>query len=252
MKKRLILIFALFLILPISVFAEETDSHFEVVAKEEKYYKTTTIYNSSNGISTFSISLPTSYTEEVTKEEFNSYSNISSVMPLSSGTIETTYKKLTTTISSNGSYYRYKSVLTWQLMPKVRSYDIIGIGHYASVKIKGTPSFSLYYCTDPSECYTSTSATKQIFDLGASATFKLPTGTLTSLKATYYYDVEKNVDATILTQKAYGDYSHATSTISLTNAKKHSVSSSGIYLDSTITDYYDNISVATATWMGSW
>ena len=88
-----------------------------------------------------------------------------------------------------------------------------------------------------------------------SAVFPLVTSSsLTSLKQTLYFDVTKtNSNSTILYQYAYGDYSHATSTISTTNALNHEVlQSAGIVLDSSISSYYDSINVASVYYEATW
>ena len=51
---------------------------------------------------------------------------------------------------------------------------------------------------------------------------------------------------------AYGDYSHATKSISGGSAQGFYVDAGGIDLDESIVSYYDTISKATATWSGSW
>lgn len=253
MRKILITLMALIAAIPTLSFAEENNLQFEVVSFEVKYFKTTTIYgNNLETINILSANLPTSYTEEISKDEYDSYSVDEELSTNVSSYISTEYKKMTTSILSNGSYYRYKVVLDWKKMPKVRSYDIIGIGHTSKVKIKGTPVFNLKYCTDPSTCTTITSALKQSFDLGAGASFVLPAGSFTTLQATYYYDVEKNGNSTLYSQTAYGDYSHATSSVSSTQSKKYLVNNSGIVLDASISNYYDSINSATVSWTGTW
>ena len=83
--------------------------------------------------------------------------------------------------------------------------------------------------------------------------FYLPSGSLSSLKQTLEVEVEKtNSSSTIVEQVAVGDYSHATSSISYSNAKKFYVDVGGINLDSSIEGYYDSISAARATWTGTW
>lgn len=239
-----------FLFLPSLVWAE-TESDFVIVSENTKYYKTVTyrnsqLYSLNNNVS--------SETFEISEVEYNSIQPDSLVLLSNySGEVETTYKSMTTTISTNGSYYRYKVVLNWKNIPSTRSYDIIGIGFLGSVKVRNNLNFQQYYCVTSSGCTTSTTNYPQIFSSGAGTTFKLPTGNLYSLKQTLYFDVEKNTTSTIILQEAYGDYSHATSSISLTNAKKYSVVANvGISLNSSITSYYDTISVAKAGWSGTW
>ena len=243
-NKMCYLMFMFILIMPIVTKAEE----FKIVSEDTKYYKTITTYNEIN---TCNFNNNLSLTIEVTEEEYNN-ANESDISLLATGYTETTYKKMTTSILSNGSYYRYKNRLVWKNMPKVRSYDIIGIGFLSTVKMKNSAIFEQYYCPENSSCVTSTSHNPQTFTNGAGTTFKLPTGTLTQLEQTYYFDVTKNTSSTLNGQTAYGDYSHATSTITLTNAKKYTVGTTGIVLNSSVTDYYDSITKATATWSGTW
>ena len=141
---------------------------------------------------------------------------------------------MTTSITKNGNYYRFKNVLHWKSIPSTRSYDIIGIGHYQSVAIYGTTHFNQEYCFNSGACYNSTTNYPQIFSSGAGTSFQLPSGSLSSLDQTFYFDVQKNTSATITTLKAVGDYSHATSSISLENSKKYTINISGISLDNSL------------------
>ena len=143
------------------------------------------------------------YTEEITKEEYDN-SNYST----QSTSIETTYKKLTTTISQKGSYYHYDVQLNWKNMPKVRSYDIISLSFYESV----TPfniSFRQKYCESISSCTTETNYTQHLESDGVSAIFKLPSSTtINSLSSNLSFDVRKTTSATVLKQRLVGDYAH--------------------------------------------
>lgn len=253
-KKFFCSIFLLALILiPFNTFAlNEEEDNFELVAQEEKYYKTTTVLNNKE-MSTMSNSNNSelSITEEITKEEYDSYLE-PNISPNVSAAIETTYKKLTTSILSNGSYYRYKAVLDWKNMPKVRSYDTIAIGHYASVKLRGNLQFSQTYCYSSGDCRTTSAYYPHTFTAGSSATFKLPEGTFSSLTQTFYFDVQKAVNSNVVKQNASGDYAHATKSINYINAQKFTVSNSGIDFDSTVMSYFDEIQVARAIWTGNW
>lgn len=247
MKKIfLLMLVSVLSIIPFKVAAQ---NDFVLISQETKYYKTITYYKGdTQKLSTKSNSV----TIEITEKEYNeaNVNNTNSNPTVS----ETTYKKMTSYILSNGSYYRYKNVLSWKNMPSVRSYDIIGIGFLQSVKIhNNTTYFEQYYCYTGGSCYTTSTNYPQIFVSGAGTSFKLPTGDINTLKQTFYFDVEKNTSSTITTQKAYSDYSHATSSISLANSKKYSViQSGGIVLDTGVSGYYDSIAVAEATWTGSW
>ncbi len=242
--KKIMYVLLFLLFMPRVINAQE----YKVISEETKYFKTITTYSE---YSLYGFNNNLSVTTEISEEEYNN-AVIEDITTLGNGETETTYKMMTTSILANGSNYRYRNRLAWKNFPKVRSYDIIGIGFYPSVKLTGTPVFTQYYCPADSECITSTNNYIQTFSEGIGTSFKLPSGELTQLEQTFYFNVEKNVDATIIRQTAYGDYSHATKSISLTNSKKYSVGVSGIELNSSVEDYYDSINYATATWSGTW
>lgn len=251
MKKYIFLVFLAVIVTLFSsnvVFAYEKND-FDVVSQQEKYYRTTTIYDKNVNEKK---KLNNSITQEITEKEYNSFNENNNLKSNISATIETTYKKLTTTILSNGSYFRYKAVLSWKNMPKIRSYDTIAIGHFASVKPRGGLQFSQKYCYSPNNCYTSSSYYPHTFTAGSSATFKVPSGTFTSLTQTFYFDVQKNTNSTIVTQNASGDYAHAVKNVNTTTAQNYTVSNTGIHFDSTVIDNFDDIQVARAIWTGSW
>lgn len=250
MKKIIFIISAILMINPISSFALTDD--FVELSKTEKYYKTTTFYP-TNYDSINSLSSHKSLTEEISKEEYDSISyNKENYLPNSSLSVETTYKKMVTTVSSNSSYYRYKNTLYWKLNPKIRSYDIIAIGHYASVKPKKL-NFLQTYCYALDDCHFGNIFTEKKTSTGSAAIFKVPVGNFVSMQQEFYFDVEKtDKNTTIVRQLAVGDYSHATKTISLSNAQKISININGLTLNSSIQDYYDDINPAKALWTGSW
>ena len=248
-KKILVFLIQLFIMLPATIFALDIDD-YNVISSSEKYYKTVIFQSSSYNTNIHSNYQ--SYTIEINKKEYDKVDTSIISNWSSNGVVETTYKKMTTTISTNGTYFRYKTILNWKNIPKVKSYDTIAIGHYASVTQKGNLYFTQEYCLSATNCKTSNTFTQQKFSKGASATFKLPNDSLISLKQTLYFDVKKNVDATIIKQIACGDYSHATKSISPTDALNFSVNDSGIILNTSISNYYDEINSACATWNGSW
>lgn len=246
MKKNLFLIIAmLIVIIPFCVKAQETEDDFVTVSETTKYYKTTEF---KNEVSTASL-LNNSKTVEITKEEYDAF-DPNAVSP--NTVVETTYKRMTSSIATNGSYYRYMNIVYWKSIPKVRSYDIIGIGHYASVKVKGDLKFTLAYTTSAGKSYTSNTFEPNINSGGSSAVFKLPTDSLINMQATLVFDVQKSSSATVISQIATGDYAHATSTVTKSAAMDHKMQSNGLYLANSIYNSYDTISEATTSWQGSW
>lgn len=247
MKKYLVMLIMFALLIPNVVFAEE---EFVEVATEIKYYKTITYYdNNSSTYSTNSESNIRSYTVEVTEEEYNNYEDVAS--PQASTTVTTDYKKMAASLLSNGSKYRYRVMLDWKTKPATRSYDIIGIGHLSTVKLSGNLNFTQDYCLSGGGCACGTAFTGTKTSTGSTATFKLPSGTLTALTETFYFDVEKNA-STVTKQEMYADYSHATKTITQANALKHTVGGDGINLNNSIVGYYDAINYAYVPWSGTW
>lgn len=248
MKKLYCIFVFIILIMPTChVKAEKINNELIPVAQTEKYYKT--VVNNNSFYSIQGNNNINNYTVEITKEEYDSaFINNN----LDSATVETTYKKLVSTIYQNGSKYRYKAELTWKNFPSTRSYDIIGIGYYPSVTINTGPYFSLYYCKTDGNCYTTTSHYPQTFTAGAGASFKLPTGSLTQLVATLYFDVVKTNNVPVYGQIAAADYSHAVSTVTSDQSKDYTIGAGGISLGSSISSKYDSMSAATATWTGTW
>lgn len=254
MQARRWVLFFILLLTPFFVKAE-TEERVKV-AEDIKYFKTTTVLSNSEVMRAGNLGEVSSLTTEITEEEYNSVdtstANTNSSRGLISHEIETTYKRLATTMYSGSIYFTYVTTLNWKLIPSTRSYDIIGIGHYATVQIDGNVRFDQNYCRSANDCYNSTSYYGPTFVNGAAAMFKVPSGTLTSLEQIIEIDVEKAVDYTIYEQIAVGDYSHATSSISYSNAQNFHIDCGGVRLDSSIEDYYDDIGETTATWTGSW
>ena len=257
MKKTSILKLCLIAIITFPIFVSALEEDLSVVTK---YYKTTIILNEKNTIDINNFSntennIVKSYTKEISYDEYENANDINIITPFdySNGKIETNYKKMTSSITKNGSNYRYKVVLEWQTMPSIRSYDIIGIGFKSSVKPKSSLVFSQYYCLSNGNCNTSTSHTSYLGTNGIGASFALPIGKLTALKQTIYADmIKSNNSSTIISQSANGDYSHAIKNISYDNSKKYTVSNLGIELKSAVTNYYDEINTANAKWTGTW
>lgn len=171
---------------------------------------------------------------------------------IQNGYIETYYKILRTTITqlSNGNY-RYKTTLTWKIIPSTRSYDIITLGMDTSVKAASGLHFQMNYTTNNGS-FTSGTYTPKIGNIGMGATYAVPSSSsLSKLSCYIYYDVQKR-DATVTVQHARGDYAHATSTISLNLSQNYMISLAGVVLDSSIESYYDSMNESIATWTGTW
>ncbi|MBQ8131776.1 MAG: hypothetical protein IJ193_04735 [Bacilli bacterium] len=248
-KKVLLGVIGTILLTPTMVLAKDTTEleHSELVARTTKYFKTETRLNE---ISINAIDTPRTRSYEVTEEEYNNAEG--GISTRAEGTVETTYKKMVTSIWARNSGYRFDNTLTWKNMPSVRSFDIIAIGKNSNTYIYDGPYFSQRYCTSSGSCYTSFTHTVQTWSTGAGATCQLMTGGLSSLKINIQYDVLKNVSYTLYGLTAYGDYSHATSTVTNSQAQNYTVNSGGIHLGDSIYSSYDSIDTAEANWYGTW
>lgn len=224
----------------------------EVVAQKTKYYKTVTALNNSSLMRSADLGEVTSFTTEVSEEEYNNSPIDSGISPQAT-TVETSYKKLTVKMKKyNVNYFEYDATLTWKQMPSTRSYDIMAIGYYGSVKIVGEVNFTQTYCTTSGVCSSAGSYYSKKGNNGAGAMFHLPSSDLTSLKQNIHFLVGKTYSTdTLYEQICVGDYSHATKAISYNLAKEFFVDTGGIKLDENYY-YYDEIPEAEITWKGTW
>lgn len=250
-------IFAFALIMPLMVLAEgklsvdKVELNNELLGETVKYYKTTIIRNTSEITAIVSPEV-TSFTTEITEEEYNNVDMHKLYELNDSVFVETDYKLLRTTLSKDGSYYRYRADLSWKNIPKIRSFDIIAIGHYSTVKPIGGIEFNQSFCHGNGECYDGAGYTPITGVNGSAAVFGVPDGTLTYLSQYIAFDVQKSSSTTVKNQTVAGDYAHAVKAISRDNAKKLSVNAGGIIHDSSVESYYDAIGAAIVDWTGSW
>lgn len=250
MKKIILSMFAIASLVPQMVFAKgENVDDYNMVAGNVKYYKT--VYDSQE-MFPFSTRNNNSshHTVEISKKEYDLASTNSTTY--GAGATNTEYKRLTTNIYNNGNNYRYTATLDWKTMPATRSYDVIAIGHLSNVKYNSNLNFSQYYCTTDGNCRTLTTHYPKISSTGCGAAFKVPTGSLSVLSQTISFNVTKNTSGVISSQSSYGDYSHATSNVSSSQAQNYNIGTSGISFYNGVGGYYDNIMPAVATWNGSW
>ncbi len=258
MKKNIIIITAFVIALcPSIVFAKEQPQKFnnmEKVAEATKYIKTVTEIPSlaTNAYNSNTVNFSKSYSVEVSEEEYNN-ANETIVSTNESGSVETTYKRLTTTINQNGDFFNYAVELFWKTIPQVRSFDILGIGIDQSVAIATTPFYQQMYCLSSGECAISYTHTPKMSIYGAGTVFQLMPGNVNYMKSMMSFNVDKDTTSTILNLRAAGDYSHATTSIDFNTAKSnYSIGAGGIMLNSSVSGYYDDIQPAEAFWYGSW
>lgn len=238
------------------------EENVEVLSQTTKYYKNVTVYDSTEYEayslnSSQSLRAISSETIEVTPEEYFSIDpdTFQSVSPKSYTTVETTYLAMTTSIGTSGQYYLYSSTLSWKVMPSVRSYDVIAIGHYDNVKaVDGTTSCTLAY-DYPGGGKSKTSLYVNHFSTGDSCVLDLPTRSdLQNLQTSFTFKVEKvNPNTTVTSQLALGDYRHATEGVTIIEAVNHTVSNGiGIVFSGNQETKYNVMSPANCYWNSAW
>lgn len=220
----------------LQTFEDNKDLNATLVAETKKYYKT--IYTGLDGRES---------TVEITKKE---YDNQGTINPRN--IVSTAYKEMVSTMSQNGDKYRFKVSVAWKQMPSVKSYDIIGIGFDDPVYINSSVYFNYYWCNSSGDCTTASDYyNKKKLSTGGTAVYKFPSQAH-SLSATLWYDVSKNTTNTIPTLTMYGDYSHATTSVTASNTTNHNITYNGILLGGSIIGYYDEIPCSITAWGVNW
>lgn len=219
-----------------TIFDENKDLNAKLLAKTTKYYKT--VYPAyGNG-----------YTVEVTEDEYNNHDNSFR------GYVETFYHSINSTISANGSLYRYKVTMLWNSIPPVKSYDVTGIGFDDDVYIDSVATFYYMYTNSSNYTYTSYNYfNKMHTDYGGTATYKVPDNFIGG-GTVYYFDVDKEDYAgTITSLSMCGDYAHAHTTVTGAQAASHTIGRNGIDFAGSVYTYFDEIPCADAYMTGiSW
>lgn len=241
------------------VFEDNKDIEGELVSETKKYIKTSVTIR--NGI------------KIVTQQEFPSLTAITNDMQLHAGqqpgfspntygdyydglTIDT-YRILTSKITSiNDTYMRYKADIEYMNIPSVRSTDILAIGIESAKVVKSTSAyFEQNWITTNNNAGYNVYCAPKYEATGVSAVYELPTGSLSSLEATIYFNVTKiNSNQTLSSVTAVGAHAHAIVPVNMNDVYDHYSSDifDGIYIDTYYDDYFDSIITATALFIGSW
>lgn len=210
------------------IFDENKALDATLLAQSQKYYKT--VYPAYGN----------SYTVEVTEDEYYNHDN--SFL----STVVTTYETINSSISANGSLYRYKVTMSWNNIPPVKSYDVIAIGFNGHVHINNSTS-TFYHMYTNSSGNTTTSYTyydKLNSSTGGTATYKVPSNFVGG-SAIYYFNVAKDSGTgTINSLSMCGDYGHAHSNVTGNQAGSHSITIGGISFASSVSSNFDEIPCA--------
>lgn len=186
-----------------------------------------------------------SVTYVATEEEFQSRNE---VRPL--GVVENYWRSVVTKITQIDSSYRYMVSTVWNTMPNERNYDVISIGITSDVIRSTYPTFTRHYC-DYDDCYNSNVGAIKTGRYGAGASFKVPSGSLTGLGASLYFEVVKDVSGTLTYQEFCGMYAHGTNT-TLTESQNYGIATGGIAFKGTSVNKYVIMGCSYGTWTGTW
>lgn len=186
-----------------------------------------------------------SVTYVATEEEFQSRNE---VRPL--GVVENYWRSVVTKIIQVDSNYRYMVSTVWNTMPNERDYDVISIGITSDVLRSTYPTFTRHYC-DYDDCYNSNVGAIKTGRYGAGASFKVPSGSLTGLGASLYFEVVKDVSGTLTYQEFCGMYAHGTNT-TLTESQNYGIATGGIAFKGTSVNKYVVMGCSYGTWTGTW
>lgn len=149
---------------------------------------------------------------------------------LGSNYYATKSKKITLASSCSDTCF-INIYVDWFTNPKVRSYDLLG-AYFENTEYVGGIVTHLYY---DDGAQTITDANKS--NNGVAATVKLPIS-VTGISMRQSFTVKKK-------GRIYASYQHASSTISLANSKKYSISKAGVanvfLFQSGIEKYYDQM-----------
>ena len=217
------------------IFEENKDLDATLLLYDQKYYKT--VYPTYGN----------SYTVEVTENEYYNHDN--NIL----GTVTANYRTIVSTISANGSYYRYKGTMSWNSVPSNKSYDVIGVGFSGRVHIYNGSTFYYSYTTSSGASTTSYSYFDKLHtSTGGTATYKLPSSFIGE-SATMYFNVAKDSDAGTITKlNMCADYVHSTSSVTGAQAASHSIDIGGIHMSGSVASYFNTMPCATETLSVNW
>lgn len=223
----------------------------QVVAETTNYYQTINYYDRDH-------ELVSSEDRMVTEEEYENADSLSmaeaSTFGLITGYLETSTKKMTTTITAvENNHYRYKNTLVWKTLPTTRSYDVIGVGmENDKVYYVGNLTFNQTICSHATGCKNSSAVSHYMNqETGIGASFKLYNGAFYDMSSYLYFDVGKKVD-TVTKLYASGDYAHSNQEVIAYEAQRYNINNLGFRFANEVVDKFDAMDTADAVWTGSW
>lgn len=237
-------------------FLENKDLEGTVISESTKYIKITTAMR--NGIK-----LTTRH--EITQEEALAEVELQSQNPYRGPAPGSYYDGIVATdviavtakiVGINNTYMRFMNLTDWLIPPSDRYYDIIAIGIESDkVQLGSFAAFREDWTTsDGIEGYDITCYPKYE-NTGGSVIFELPSGSLSSLEATLYFNIAKQANVgTITSLYAGAIYAHGTSTVNpSTLLSNYTVNiAAGIEIDYPYNLIYNVTPMAVAHFVGTW
>ena len=220
-------------------FEDNKDLDATLVATANKYFKITyPMYGAS-------------YVTEISELEYLQQAFGQVAAPL--GEVITQYIQEISTISQNGSKYRYKNSVNWLSLPGEKYYDVIAIGFDTAVYIDSTVYYNHSYLNPNTGNYTTSTLyyDRKSTTTGGSVVYKIPTN-MASLSASIYFDVSKNTTDTLTYLEFCGDYAHALSSVTASQAANHAIGPLGIDFDASVYNYFNQIPCADAWATVNW
>ena len=189
------------------------------IKKETKYLETTTNYN-----------LGTTTERELTESEYNNI-NEDNVYSINGNTnyIETTYKKLTLSVSTPSSTdHNFTLTCNWKIAPAVRSFDVMGIRFHNYRVVGGSQSGMQTYKVDgkyKAVTYSPTGTNIKVLDNGYGISMNVVDDHVTEL----YMTIDGTAVKTSSTSWGiYGSYQHAKENVSLATSKSYTIGGAGL------------------------
>ena len=187
------------------------------VETETKYIETT--YNPSLMLTT---------EKELTKEEYDNFSESNNARLSDGGQMtETTAKKLVFVLVG-GTTWNYISVTaTWKYIPTTRSFDVIGFRGYGFDFREGSQQGEQIYILDNTYTvinYAWNGTNIQKHDNGFGISMNIVNSDITDLQLT----AECDISPTIAHPEIFTSYQHAISSVSLANSQNYTLGGAGL------------------------
>lgn len=229
--KKILITLVLILIMPVIVNAKSSNNFITnqngVTIEEDKYQKLCDIY-SKNFIDTLTLNEYQKITSVPLNEIIISETKMNTeIMPLDSS-FSSSAK--TIKLIKSGSYITL--LATWKGVPTIKSYDVIAV-RFDNVSLNGSYTFKQVYVANGS-MKVSYDSYNQNFSNGFGSSFLLGNGS--GLEISLMFMASGN-------GKIYGSYQHASSSASLSDSMKYSISYLGnggvIKFDESVRSKYD-------------